>query len=45
MALSLTRLGFRLASTQEDVVYTYYEYRGWTPDGIPSNETLERLKL
>ncbi len=29
MALTLTRLGFRLASTQEDVVYTYYEYRGW----------------
>ena len=23
----------------------YYEVRGWTADGVPSNETLERLKL
>ena len=23
----------------------YYHIRGWTPDGIPSNETLERLAL
>jgi DMSO reductase family type II enzyme molybdopterin subunit len=29
VALTLTRLGFRLASTQEEVVYTYYEYAGW----------------
>jgi DMSO reductase family type II enzyme molybdopterin subunit len=29
LALSLTRLGVRLASTQEEVVYTYYPYRGW----------------
>ncbi len=23
----------------------YYEVRGWTPDGVPSNETLSRLDL
>jgi aldehyde:ferredoxin oxidoreductase len=23
----------------------YYETRGWTPDGVPSNETLERIAL
>jgi len=23
----------------------YYELRGWTPDGVPSNETLSRLDL
>jgi len=23
----------------------YYEVRGWTPDGVPSNETLDRLAL
>ena len=23
----------------------YYQLRGWTPEGVPSNETLERLKL
>ena len=23
----------------------YYELRGWTADGVPSNETLDRLKL
>ncbi|HER25998.1 MAG TPA: aldehyde ferredoxin oxidoreductase, partial [Rhodospirillales bacterium] len=23
----------------------YYELRGWTPDGVPSNETLSRLNL
>ncbi|MGI9335515.1 MAG: aldehyde ferredoxin oxidoreductase C-terminal domain-containing protein, partial [Gammaproteobacteria bacterium] len=23
----------------------YYEYRGWTPDGVPSNETVARLRL
>jgi len=23
----------------------YYEVRGWTPDGVPSNETLSRLAL
>jgi len=23
----------------------YYELRGWTPDGVPSNETLDRLAL
>jgi aldehyde:ferredoxin oxidoreductase len=23
----------------------YYKLRGWTPEGVPSNETLERLKL
>jgi aldehyde:ferredoxin oxidoreductase len=23
----------------------YYQLRGWTPEGVPSNETLDRLKL
>lgn len=23
----------------------YYDYRGWTPDGVPTKETLERLGL
>ncbi|WP_025769563.1 aldehyde ferredoxin oxidoreductase family protein [Thioalkalivibrio sp. HK1] len=23
----------------------YYDLRGWTPEGVPSNETLQRLKL
>ena len=23
----------------------YYETRGWTSDGVPSNETLERISL
>ena len=23
----------------------YYQARGWTPEGVPSNETLARLKL
>ncbi len=23
----------------------YYHLRGWTPEGVPSNETLDRLKL
>ncbi|MDJ0610386.1 MAG: aldehyde ferredoxin oxidoreductase family protein [Kiloniellales bacterium] len=23
----------------------YYELRGWTPDGVPTNETIARLKL
>src|SRR3990172_5155645 len=29
LALSLTRLGFRLAATAQEVVYSYYPYRGW----------------
>ncbi len=29
VALGLTRLGFRLAATAQDVVYTYYPYTGW----------------
>ena len=23
----------------------YYDLRGWTPDGVPTNETLSRLSL
>ncbi len=29
LALGLTRLGFRIASTGQDIVYTYYPYTGW----------------
>ena len=29
LALGLTRLGFRIASTAQDIVYTYYPYKGW----------------
>ncbi len=29
LALGLNRLGFRIASTAQDVVYTYAPYSGW----------------
>jgi aldehyde:ferredoxin oxidoreductase len=29
----------------EKMLPEYYEVRGWTPDGVPTNETMERLAL
>ncbi|MGB0747860.1 MAG: aldehyde ferredoxin oxidoreductase family protein [Magnetospiraceae bacterium] len=29
----------------EKMLPEYYELRGWTPDGVPTNETLSRLNL
>jgi aldehyde:ferredoxin oxidoreductase len=34
-----------LANGLEKMLPEYYSVRGWTPDGIPSNETLQRLAL
>ena len=34
-----------LTSGVEKMLPEYYELRGWTSEGVPSNETLERLKL
>ena len=34
-----------LTSGVQQMLPEYYELRGWTPEGVPSNETLERLKL
>ena len=34
-----------LTSGLDKMLPEYYEVRGWTPDGIPTNETLSRLTL
>ncbi len=34
-----------LVSGLDKMLPEYYELRGWTPDGVPTNETLDRLAL
>ncbi len=34
-----------LTSKLAEMLPEYYELRGWTPDGVPSNETVQRLGL
>jgi aldehyde:ferredoxin oxidoreductase len=34
-----------LVSGLDKMLPEYYEVRGWTPDGVPTNETLDRLAL
>ncbi|MBT4888597.1 MAG: aldehyde ferredoxin oxidoreductase family protein [Rhodospirillales bacterium] len=34
-----------LASKLDEMLPEYYDLRGWTPDGVPSNETVQRLNL
>lgn len=34
-----------LVSGLEKMLPEYYELRGWTPDGVPTNETIERLAV
>ena len=34
-----------LTSKLDVMLPEYYELRGWTPDGVPSNETVQRLNL
>lgn len=34
-----------LTNKLEEMLPAYYQARGWSPDGIPSNETLSRLNL
>ena len=34
-----------LVSGVEKMLPEYYQLRGWTPDGVPTNETLDRLAL
>ncbi len=34
-----------LTAGVEKMLPEYYELRGWTPDGVPTNETLSRLAL
>ena len=34
-----------LVNGLEKMLPEYYELRGWTPDGRPTNETLSRLQL
>ncbi len=35
----------RFPEYEEKLLDTYYEYRGWNKDGIPTKETLEKLDL
>ena len=30
---------------EQDLLSAYYEFKGWTPDGIPTKETLEKLGM
>ena len=32
-----------LTNQLDKMLPEYYEVRGWTPDGVPTNETLSRL--
>ena len=34
-----------MTSGLKKMLPVYYETRGWTPDGVPSNETIARLNL
>jgi len=34
-----------LSSKLPEMLPEYYELRGWTPDGVPTNETVQRLGL
>ena len=34
-----------LSSKLPEMLPEYYELRGWTPDGVPTNETVKRLDL
>ena len=34
-----------LKSMMPEMLPEYYELRGWTPDGVPTNETVQRLGL
>ena len=34
-----------LTSQLDKMLPEYYELRGWTPDGVPTNETLSRLSV
>ncbi len=34
-----------LKSMMPEMLPEYYELRGWTPDGVPTNETVQRLDL
>ncbi len=34
-----------LTSKLEVMLPEYYQLRGWTPDGVPTNETIQRLNL
>ena len=32
-------------SAIDEMLPEYYEYRGWTPDGEPTTQTLQRLGM
>jgi aldehyde:ferredoxin oxidoreductase len=34
-----------LTSKLDEMLPEYYGLRGWTPDGVPTNETIQRLNL
>ncbi|RLB09037.1 MAG: aldehyde dehydrogenase, partial [Deltaproteobacteria bacterium] len=35
----------RFPEYEKQILEGYYEYRGWNKDGVPTKETLEKLKL
>jgi aldehyde:ferredoxin oxidoreductase len=34
-----------LTNQLDKMLPEYYQVRGWTPEGVPTNETLERLSI